>query len=53
MGFFALPFLKGRQARVHKAASLAVKGSVQLGHPKTAWRGATKLPEVVPRPMWL
>lgn len=38
---FPLPFLKGGQARFTEAAArLRGAGSVQLGPPKAAWRGA-------------
>lgn len=41
-----LPFLKRRQARVHKSCRTSGEGSVKLGHPKVAWREVARLVEV-------
>ena len=46
--------LKGRKVGVHKSSEVFMgRGHIQLGHTKVAWRGATKLAEVMPGPAGL
>ena len=42
MGFFALPFLKGRQARVHKSSKSCRQGELAAGPPEDSLEGSNK-----------
>ena len=42
MGFFALPFLKGRQARVHKSSKSCRQGERAAGPPEDSLEGSNK-----------